>query len=327
MPESDPKKELEDLFEELGNSPKKQNSKNAQYPKAAELDPGNETTKKGPDESVKSDKSPIKENSKPVKKSESKKLHKDEEYKSFSSRDHIPSSSTDHSLHNSISKLSSISSSAKSAAGPILSLLLVTSLAGGLCYGVFKGCDYIAYKTKRGAISLFNPDKAKKLEELDSLVERYKQEIESNPSDIEKYLSLASAYIRLGHYSDALSQAKKVRKLDPKRYEPYSIDGTVAGYQRNWDKSESSFKQAIELNPGIKELHYALAGVYTKKRDFDKSISELNVSLSIDPNFANAYEALGKIYLEKDNKSLAKENFRKAANLGSEESKRYAENL
>jgi tetratricopeptide (TPR) repeat protein len=97
----------------------------------------------------------------------------------------------------------------------------------------------------------------------------FQQVIAAAPEFAPAYAGLAHAYTHMAvgydgiSLEDALALARpaavKALELDPLIAEAHSAMGTVHAYDRNWDESERSYRQAISLDPGLIQAytHYA----------------------------------------------------------------------
>ncbi|MDI6792530.1 MAG: tetratricopeptide repeat protein [bacterium] len=71
-----------------------------------------------------------------------------------------------------------------------------------------------------------------------------------------------------------------------------------------WDEAVKYYRQALELQPGIADLHYSLGICYANKgvieeKYFDEAIKEYQIAIRLDPEFAEPHYGLGMIYFFK----------------------------
>ncbi|MCF8302161.1 MAG: tetratricopeptide repeat protein [Bacteroidales bacterium] len=119
-------------------------------------------------------------------------------------------------------------------------------------------------------------------------------------------------------YEEQNDTAKAVKNLelavahDKKFYDAYKELGILLSEQ-NDPRAARYFKKAIELKPGIKELHYLLGLHYQKLGKYDKAFLHYDTLLMRNPNYKYAHYNKGYINLvyEEDFEE-AIEHFRKA---------------
>ncbi|MDH4099647.1 MAG: tetratricopeptide repeat protein [Nitrospirota bacterium] len=87
----------------------------------------------------------------------------------------------------------------------------------------------------------------------------------------------------------------------------------VAGLNRNdLQKALVEFQKAINLNPGDKKLHFAIAQVYDRQERSGEAVRELGEAIRIDSTYSEAYNYLGTIHTKEHRYDEALRVFGKA---------------
>ncbi|HEX8493894.1 MAG TPA: protein kinase [Pyrinomonadaceae bacterium] len=196
-------------------------------------------------------------------------------------------------------------------------------------------------------------------EGLAQAIFHFMEAIEEDPEYAQAYAGVADYYNYLGvwgvlppkeSFAAAKDAAMKALSLDDTLAEAHtSLAFALLAYDWNWEAAESSFKHAIELNPGYATAHqwYAyLTGaqgrhaeaiteiecaqkldplspviassaslIFFNARQYDRSMEELDKALEIDPNYFVAHQAYGWCYAMKGRYEEAIAAARKAVAL------------
>lgn len=85
--------------------------------------------------------------------------------------------------------------------------------------------------------------------------------------------------------------------------------------RKEYDKTISNLKKALELEPENPEIYTRLGNVYIRQKEYDKAIIELKKALKIKKNYFDAIVSLGLLYRETGNLNLSNEYIDKAKKL------------
>lgn len=85
-----------------------------------------------------------------------------------------------------------------------------------------------------------------------------------------------------------------------------------------WDEAIKYYHQALQLQPGLADLHYSLGICYANKgvveeKYFAEAIKEYEAAIRLDPNFAEPHYGLGMIYFFKKGEQECGLNYFKEA--------------
>ncbi len=102
------------------------------------------------------------------------------------------------------------------------------------------------------------------------------------------YWSLDEREKALAEYSESLALNKHPRTL--------SNIASLERDQGHFEKAESLFKEALEMDPDFVQAHLGLGVLYKQIALFEQSEAEYKRTIELDPSFAEAYMNLGALY-------------------------------
>ena len=97
-------------------------------------------------------------------------------------------------------------------------------------------------------------------------VERLKEQLASDPGQIENVHDLADSYADLGHWDAAVGTYQKAIALDPTDADLYNSLGTVYEEVGNLEEAERVYQQAIVLRPDDSMAYYNLGSLYAEQQ-------------------------------------------------------------
>lgn len=81
--------------------------------------------------------------------------------------------------------------------------------------------------------------------------------------------------------------------------------------EQKYDKAISSFKKAIELEPGNALANYTLGGIYTFKDMHEDAIKQYKKAIELDSTYSDPHYSLGFVYEKLGRDAEAKVEFLK----------------
>ena len=146
---------------------------------------------------------------------------------------------------------------------------------------------------------------------LKRAVDFFQKTVERDPASPLGYTGLTLAYFIIAsnyydepdvYFPKAKEFALKALSIDERLAEPHAVLGAIASsYDRDWDRAESEFRRAIELNPSYPSAHQwygQFLGVLNRMQDALKEVNralELSpLSLIINTNVADGHFWLGE---------------------------------
>jgi tetratricopeptide (TPR) repeat protein len=108
-------------------------------------------------------------------------------------------------------------------------------------------------------------------------------------ADANRLLGLSLA--KLGDLDRAAQYSEKSASLKP-NYAVYYILGLIYANQSKYDKAESAYTKALELNPRSYEAWHQLGKVYATTLAFDKAIEAYGSAVSLNSKFPDGYQGL-----------------------------------
>ena len=195
-------------------------------------------------------------------------------------------------------------------------------------------------------------------ENLKKAMEQFQAAADIDPNYALAYAGLADCYVVSGDYSGAPNKetlpkarafAERALQLDGSLVEAQTSLAYSYSLLWQWDRAETEFKRAFELNPNYPTAHhwyslylvetgrleeamreirraqeldplslivsYNLALNYTLAGDLNASIAHSKRLIDLDPNFPRAHQSLGYALVKQERFAEAIEEFKKGASL------------
>jgi tetratricopeptide (TPR) repeat protein len=114
-------------------------------------------------------------------------------------------------------------------------------------------------------------------------------------TEAEQVFRSALTLYRQGKYDEALAMCIKASSLDAGDYRPRALAGYVYAAQRKLKSASEAFAQAIGLQPKVRELYLAKAGVDRLRNAHQDALAVCRKAVEVDPNYAEAYAMLGDL--------------------------------
>jgi DNA-binding winged helix-turn-helix (wHTH) protein/TolB-like protein/Tfp pilus assembly protein PilF len=178
-----------------------------------------------------------------------------------------------------------------------------------------------AYDDFLHAKSLFLVRRPRENEQARAL---YAKAVAEDPQFARAYAGLAMTYAIEGRLSGsgdaagALARAEELAEsaleIDPDLPEVHWALGFIAVQSRRFEQAAASLQQAIHLDPSYADAYALLGGIYTYTGEAGRSIPLLRTALRLDPDGGHLYFLLlGRAYLFENDLEQALINLRKAA--------------
>ncbi len=139
----------------------------------------------------------------------------------------------------------------------------------------------------------------------------FQEVVALDPSSVEGYRNLASAYIKLGRIEDAVATFQKAIRLKPGYWPNYHSLGVFYWQQGKYAQAEEPFQLIVKLAPGNPAGYRNLGALYYMMDRYDDAEMAFRKSLQLEPS-ATAYSNLGSIHFFRGQYSQAVEMFEKA---------------
>jgi tetratricopeptide (TPR) repeat protein len=107
-------------------------------------------------------------------------------------------------------------------------------------------------------------------------------------------------YITTHFFSELANRASsEIAATAPNSYQAHELDAEAYESQEKWDEASAEYKQILEKNPNLPEIHYRLGRILLVRPEapgnLDEAKKEFEAELQIDPSNASAEYALGEI--------------------------------
>jgi tetratricopeptide (TPR) repeat protein len=160
--------------------------------------------------------------------------------------------------------------------------------------------------------------------EIESQIERWKEEVRLDPQNFEGLIAIASAYGKLHRYEDALVYCKKAVQVRPHDADAHLLLGTTYGFLRRDSEKITEYKEAIRLRPNFAQAYARLATAYGVAGQNGEALKAARRAVNLDPRSVEGHFALGLALAstgrfteaEQERSFLSQLDLRAAANLG-----------
>jgi len=129
--------------------------------------------------------------------------------------------------------------------------------------------------------------------EYDSALERFKDEIERQPSDASSYSNAGQVLVRLGRPVEALPYLQKAAELDPERW-TYRFNLARGQAQLGeWDLAAKEYGEAARLFPDDHATAFNHAQALHRAGREDEAVARYRHAIALKPDDATFHLALG----------------------------------
>ncbi|MCH5715349.1 tetratricopeptide repeat protein [Niabella hibiscisoli] len=98
------------------------------------------------------------------------------------------------------------------------------------------------------------------------------------------YMGLASAYLVLANYSEAIKNYNKSLKLNGKNFNSYIGLGSTYFSIKDYKKAIEHYDYARKMNPKSPDCYWGLALAYDKQNNIDSAKANVKQFLALEPN-------------------------------------------
>jgi len=135
---------------------------------------------------------------------------------------------------------------------------------------------------------------------------------------------ISSVYERMGDLDESIKYLGKGLRTTKYAHQIYTQMGKLySRYKGNYMKALEYFNRALEYDPTYSKAYYQIGQIYGYKNEWRKAKEYFEKAIIYDSNYAAAYFNLGVCYGNLGEELLAIENYKKSANLGDEEAKKF----
>jgi tetratricopeptide (TPR) repeat protein len=157
----------------------------------------------------------------------------------------------------------------------------------------------------------------------DAMVELEKL-VKLAPDSAEIRNRLASLYVKMERYPEALEQAKAAQEWEPDNVQSLRIEGTVQRILGNDEAAKEIFEKVLSVDPGNYAFQLDLADIHFRRKEYKKAEERIMAFLTRKPKDRAAKLLLGKLYAEMGNRTHAIQIFEELAKTDSNDTEALA---
>jgi tetratricopeptide (TPR) repeat protein len=133
------------------------------------------------------------------------------------------------------------------------------------------------------------------------------------PDSVDIRNRLASLYLKVERYPEALEQVRAAREWDPENVQSVRLEGMIQRILGNDEEAQKLFEKVLEIDPGNFTFHLDLADIHFKRKEYKEAENRIMAFLTRRPNDREAKLLLGKLYAEMGNRTHAIQIFEELA--------------
>ena len=95
----------------------------------------------------------------------------------------------------------------------------------------------------------------------------------------------------------------------PDSYRAYQLKGQSLEAAGRTDEAIVEYRKALEKNPQLRSVHFAIGNLYWRNSSFDEALAELQAELKLNPNDADSHYELGDILFTQSKLDEAADHF------------------
>lgn len=213
------------------------------------------------------------------------------------------------------------------AAALVLAALLMGAGGAPVLRSQLEATDFSEASRRAGAFALSDesPEAAAAMEEglelfqqgdYEAAAEAFRVVLETDPDNLDAYVSIGSSYLRLKRLSEAARAFRKALDLNAESAKARVGLGQTYQLYEDYDAAFEELTKALELAPDDPEVIYALAVFFQKVGNTEREIAALEETLAHDPGRATPYRRLAEIHMKAEMPEKAIETLNRALDSG-----------
>jgi tetratricopeptide (TPR) repeat protein len=132
----------------------------------------------------------------------------------------------------------------------------------------------------------------------ESRIKELQQEVWQHPEDARGYLNLGKEYSRQQKYDDAISSYRRAIELEPGLDEAYSALGAAYFYKKEYNAALPWMQKRVAIAPDDSLRHCDLANVYFQLKRYDDAIASYQKAIDNSYAFHEAWYSMGICYIK-----------------------------
>ncbi len=134
-------------------------------------------------------------------------------------------------------------------------------------------------------------------DQLSRVIEQ-ERKIDADPGSVSLYAELASFYLDMRRYDDALAMANQVLALDPDNRSGYDVLAAIYEQMNDRDQAAETYARIVSLDPADAEAWEHLGTWQSLQGRNDEAIDAYSRAIELDPQRVTSRFSLAEAYLE-----------------------------
>jgi tetratricopeptide (TPR) repeat protein len=145
-------------------------------------------------------------------------------------------------------------------------------------------------------------------------IKLWEDTVKKSPMKFRTHHNLGYAYMRRGHYAEALRSFEEALKLNPLHANSIYFVGLIAYFQKDLEKAIEQFQKALQIDRTLTFASYYLGLAYFDKGEYHKAVKSYELCIELNPDLTEVYNELGIAYVKLKDYDQAIEAFKKELN-------------
>jgi tetratricopeptide (TPR) repeat protein len=130
----------------------------------------------------------------------------------------------------------------------------------------------------------------------DGAIREYREALKRKPDLQNIHFAIGTLYWKDQHLDNAWAELQMELKTNAHHPQALYELGDICAFTGRTSEAEKYFLQAVKLEPGMADAHYALEKIYTESGRYDKSLEQLQTALKLNASDSTAHYRLAVVY-------------------------------
>ncbi len=128
-------------------------------------------------------------------------------------------------------------------------------------------------------------------------IDAFRKTFVDRPNHTKAHLEIASAYVNLMQFEEAIKHLETVLKVDQSSARGHFLMGKCLEKLYRMDEAISAYTSAVAADANFKEAHFSLGLLYRTVAEHEKALAHFKTTLELDPTESEAHYYTGMVLL------------------------------